>query len=120
MEENKKESWKSVEEYLASEIINGASRESRAKNIGIICVSLLSAAIIGGLLIVNHLNTKSFLNYLSEYDFVSQDGEGFNYYNSDIGGNVNYGPESKETEKPEESTWNSSEEKEETEIRRIK
>ena len=27
------------------------------------------------------------------YDYVSQDGEGYNYYNSDVGGNVNNGPE---------------------------
>lgn len=100
MEENKKESWKSVEEYLASEIVGGISRESKAKNIGIVCVTVLASISIVGLLFVNHSNTKSFLNYLSEYDFVSQDGEGFNYYNSDIGGNVNYGPENQETEKP--------------------
>ncbi len=113
MDENKKESWKTVEECLASEIVGGTRRESKAKNIGIVCVTAIAAISIVGLLIVNHNNTKSFLNYLSEYDFVSQDGEGFNYYNSDIGGNVNNGPENQETEKQEESSWSSSEKKEE-------
>lgn len=34
---------------------------------------------------------QSWIDYLSEYDFVTQDGEGINYYNADIGGNVNNG-----------------------------
>lgn len=103
MDENKKESWKTVEECLASEIIGGVRKESRAKSIGIVCVTAVSAIAIIGLLAINHANTKSFLNYLSEYDFVSQDGEGYNYYNSDIGGNVSNGPENQKTEKSEQS-----------------
>lgn len=58
----------------------------------------LEALIIAGLLIVNTLharanerNNQRWLEYLSEYDFISQDGEGINYFNSDIGGDVTNG-----------------------------
>ena len=45
--------------------------------------------------IVVQENNQHWIDYLSQYDFVSQDGEGYNYYNSDVGGNVNNGTESK-------------------------
>lgn len=58
----------------------------------------LQALIIAGLLIANVLltqanerNNQRWLEYLSEYDFVSQDGEGVNYFNSEIGGDVTNG-----------------------------
>lgn len=107
--DNKKEnaSWKLVEECLASEIIGGTKREAKAMHIGIVCVTVLASVAIIGLLVVNQSNTKSFLGYLSEYDFVSQDGEGYNYYNSDIGGNVSNGPENQETEEQKQSKGSS-------------
>lgn len=62
------------------------------------CALALQALIIAGLLIVNTLqahtnerNNQRWLEYLSEYDFISQDGEGINYFNSDIGGDVTNG-----------------------------
>lgn len=99
--ESKKENagWKSIEECLASEIIGGAKKEAKTMFIGIVCVTALAAVSVIGLLVVNHINTASFLNYLSEYDFVSQDGAG---YNSGIGGNVNNGPEDQKTEEQEQ------------------
>lgn len=58
----------------------------------------LEALVIAGLLIVNTLhaqanerNNQRWLEYLSEYDFISQDGEGVNYFNSEISGNVTNG-----------------------------
>lgn len=39
---------------------------------------------------------RGWIEYLSQYDFVTQDGEGINYYNADIGGNVNNGATGKE------------------------
>lgn len=102
MQENEKKkedaSWDSVEKCLASEIINSAKKESKAKDIGIVCTTIIASIAIIGLLLVNQNQTNSFLNYLSEYDFVSQDGEGFNYFNTDIGGDVSNGTESPETE----------------------
>lgn len=62
------------------------------------CAMALEALIIAGLLIVNALqaqanerNNQRWLEYLSEYDFISQDGEGTNYFNSNIGGNITNG-----------------------------
>lgn len=58
----------------------------------------LQALIIAGLLIAivllaqaNERNNQRWLDYLSQYDFVSQDGEGTNYFNSEIGGDVTNG-----------------------------
>lgn len=36
----------------------------------------------------NEKNNQRFLEYLSQYDFVSQDSEGANYYNSGVSGDV--------------------------------
>ena len=36
---------------------------------------------------------KLLIEYLSQYDFVPQDGEGYNYYNSDVSGDVVDGTE---------------------------
>lgn len=41
----------------------------------------------------NERNNQRWIEYLSQYDFVSQDGEGYNYYNSDVGGDVVNGKE---------------------------
>ena len=38
---------------------------------------------------------------LNSYEYVSQDGEGYNYYNSDVGGDVRNGTENPETEEQE-------------------
>lgn len=105
MQENEKNkenaSWKGVEECLASEIIRSAKREARGLWAGIICVTTIAIVTISWLAFDNYSQTKGFLNYLSEYDFVSQDGEGYNYYNSDIGGNVSNGPENQKAEEQE-------------------
>lgn len=41
----------------------------------------------------NERNNQRWIEYLSQYDFVSQDGEGYNYYNSDVSGDVVNGTE---------------------------
>lgn len=41
----------------------------------------------------NEQNNQRWIEYLSQYDFVSQDGEGYNYYNSDVSGDVVNGTE---------------------------
>lgn len=43
--------------------------------------------------LANERNNQRWIEYLSQYDFVSQDGEGYNYYNSGIGGDVHNGTE---------------------------
>lgn len=95
------------EETLASEIIRtlGEKEEKNGKTVTKLLV--FTGAIITMLLFVdyslaqtNERNNQKFLEYLSQYDFVSQDGEGFNYYNSDVGGDVNNGTTGTEEEEP--------------------
>lgn len=106
VEEGKKNSWDNAEQFLASEIISSRERtvNSLMKTIGFI--TLLSIFVITGLLFVNYhqsktieKNNQGWIDYLSEYDFVSQDGEGLNYFNRDVEGSVYNGAESKDEEK---------------------
>ena len=41
----------------------------------------------------NERNNQRWIDYLSQYDFVTQDGDGYNYFNSNVEGNVNNGTE---------------------------
>ncbi len=43
--------------------------------------------------LANEQNNQRWIEYLSQYDFVSQDGDGYNYFNSDVGGDVVNGTE---------------------------
>lgn len=99
MQENKeKESWDEVEKCLASEIIEGREREARAKNLAIMCLTAAVIVISISLSFINYKNDIGWREVFSSYDYVSQDGEGYNYYNSDIEGDVSNGTENKETE----------------------
>lgn len=92
--------WTGFENWLASEIISSQSKISRAKDIGIVCVTVVACVAIGGLLAVNHVkdqviyendsqwretverSNQRWIDYLSEYDFISQDGTGINSINT--------------------------------------
>lgn len=51
------------------------------------------------LLIVLLVGTNmAWLYVFQSYDYVSQDGEGYNYYNKEVGGDVHNGTEDKEQE----------------------
>ena len=93
MQENEKKPWDSVENLLASEIIAGRERLSHAKDIVIVglFISVISIAI--GMAAINYMNDRDWRKLFASYDYVSQDGEGYNYYNADIEGDVNNGPE---------------------------
>lgn len=94
------------EKTIASETISELKRESKRRNWDMAVMGVISATTIIGLLLVNYghsqaneRNNQRWIEYLSQYDFVSQDGEGYNYYNSDVGGDVINGTEnSEETE----------------------
>ena len=105
MQENKeKDGWQSVEGCLASEIIKGRERVSKAKDFAIWCLTVAIIAITIGLSIINYKNDVDWRELFSSYDYVSQDWNGYNYYNSDIGGDVNNGSENqaaKESQKGE-------------------
>lgn len=85
----------------ATEMILEEQKHSKAKNVGMVCLTVVSTAAVIGLLIVNHLNVREFTGFLSEYDFVTQDGRGYNYYNADVGGNVVNGATDYEKEEPQ-------------------
>lgn len=106
--------WSGFENWLASEIIADKEKACKTKDIGLICGTVVAVASILILGLNYHTqsqtmvqneknwqnivqeNNQHWIDYLSQYDFVSQDGEGYNYYNSDVGGDVNNGAESEE------------------------
>ena len=108
----KEMSWKSFGESLASDILKSRENAIKAMRTGLICVTVLATVAVGGLIAANTIQNKRFVEYLSQYDFVSQDGEGYNYYNSNVGGDVVNGPENQETEGQEESEGNGDKEEE--------
>lgn len=94
MEEKRTETgWAGLEKALASEIISGKERVSKAKNFAIACLSLAIVAVSIGMALINFNNDREWRELFASYDYVSQDGEGYNYYNADIEGDVNNGAE---------------------------
>lgn len=89
MEENKKtETWtevyQSISDHqfektskLVSEMLADADRKDRRKNI-----------IIAILVIAFALSNAYWIYQWNTYDYVSQDGEGYNYYNADVEGDI--------------------------------
>lgn len=97
------------DETLASEIIKNLGDRDRKNSKAVYATCLLGTVATIGLLVINyHLatinekNNQKWIDYISQYDFVSQDGEGTNYYNSDVGGDVTNGAENPPEEKPQE------------------
>lgn len=67
---------------LVSELMNDSSK--REKRLIAIIVALVIAFV----------GTNAYWIYQwNSYDYVSQDGQGYNYYNSDVEGDINNGPE---------------------------
>lgn len=63
--------------------------------LGALVKQLKTMWIVIVLLIVLLVGTNmAWLYVFQSYDYVSQDGEGYNYYNQDVGGDVNNGSES--------------------------
>ena len=85
---------------MASETIGELKRDTTRRSWDMVVLGAVCGVAIIGLLFVNHShalanerNNQRWIEYLSQYDFVSQDGEGYNYYNSDVGGDVVNGAE---------------------------
>ncbi|MDE6434767.1 MAG: hypothetical protein K2L07_11145 [Lachnospiraceae bacterium] len=83
---------KLTEKGLAMEMLGEIQRQSKRWMIAFFVVLSLWAATIGG-----------FVWFLNQYDFESyvQDGDGQNYLNCDVGGNVYNGAEVPKAEKEE-------------------
>lgn len=84
---------------LALDIAGRLKAAEKAKNLAIVVLGIAVVAISISLSIINYKNDRDWRELFASYDYVSQDGEGYNYYNSDIEGDVNNGAENTETEK---------------------
>lgn len=76
MDEIKKTGWESAEK-LVTELIQDIQRQSRRWFVAFLVT--LSALIVTNLYWIYQWNS---------YDYVSQGGEGYNYYNADVEGDI--------------------------------
>lgn len=104
MSENK-EAKKLTTEHLAMEVLKQEQEKSKAKNLGVvgltvgfIGLAIATAVITIHLTNVNYKNDCDWRKLFSDYDFISQDGEGINSINDGTQGDLNNGAESKEKE----------------------
>lgn len=75
-------------EHLALEILKQEQEKSKAKNVGIIGLTVAVVIIAIGMALINYQNDKEWRELFDSYDFISQDGEGFNNVNSGTQGNL--------------------------------
>lgn len=87
-EENNKESHPITTEHLALEILKQEQEKSKAKNVGIISLTVAVVVIAIGMALINYQNDKEWRELFNSYDYISQDGEGFNNVNSGTQGNL--------------------------------
>lgn len=79
--EERQTTWKDAEKFV-SELISDAQRQSKRWFIAFIATLV---ALVG---------TNIYWIYQwNSYDYVSQDGDGYNYYNSDVEGDIDNGAE---------------------------
>lgn len=98
MNENKNEVEKLTTEHLAMEVLKQEQEKSKAKNVGVISLTVAVIVIALGMAIINYRNDCDWRELFSDYDFISQDGEGINSINDGMQGDLNNGTESKEEE----------------------
>lgn len=75
-------------EHLALEILKQEQEKSKAKNVGIISLTVAVVIIAIGMAVINYQNDREWRELFDSYDFISQDGEGFNNVNSGTQGNL--------------------------------
>lgn len=95
MEENKNpESWEKIIKHVAD--LERQSNERSGKLVSELMAesSMREKRLIAIItaLVIAFVGTNAYWIYQwHSYDYVSQDGEGYNYYNSDINGDINNG-----------------------------
>lgn len=109
MNENKNEVKELTTEHLAMEVLKQEQEKSKAKNLGVIGLTvgfiglaIATAVITIHLSNINYKNDCDWRKLFSDYDFISQDGEGINSINDGTQGDLNNGTESKEEEGQEQ------------------
>lgn len=101
MNENK-ETKELTTEHLAMEVLKQEQRKSKALIFGLTAgliisgISTVATTVCGkmereNLVQTNYQNDCEWRKLFSEYDYISQDGNGENYYNSNASGEVNNG-----------------------------
>lgn len=102
MSENKNEEKELTTEHLAMEVLKQEQRKSKALIFGLTAgliisgISTVATTVCGkmereNLVQTNYQNDCDWRKLFSEYDYISQDGNGENYYNSNVSGEVNNG-----------------------------
>lgn len=89
MEQNNKAPEKPNTEHLALEILKNEQDKSKAKDMGIMGLTIAIIVVTLGLSIINYRNDQEWRKLFSDYDFISQDGTGFNNVNSGEQGDLN-------------------------------
>lgn len=104
----KKEIKELTTEHLAMEVLKQEQEKSKAKNLGVvgltvgfIGLAIATAVITIHLANVNYQNDCDWRKLFSDYDFISQDGEGINNVNGGEQGDLNNGAESEAEEEQE-------------------
>lgn len=75
-------SWNGIEKFFATSVIQQAEKSAKR---WFIAWLITLAALVG--------TNAAWLYVFNSYEYVTQDGEGYNYYNSEIDGDVENGTE---------------------------
>lgn len=93
MSENKNEVKEMTTEHLAMEVLKQEREKSKAKNIGVVSLTIAVIIIAIGMAVINYRNDCDWRKLFSEYDYISQDGGGINSINSGEQGDLLNGAE---------------------------
>ena len=93
-QENKSVTQKKEQEGVSMGVLAEIKRQGRIGLISTIAVALIVGALCAYQMSINYRNDQEWRELFGSYDYVTQDGNGQNYYNSEIGGNVTNGAES--------------------------
>lgn len=76
---------------LAMEILKHEQEKSKAKNIGVVSLAVALIVVSIGMALINYKNDCDWRELFSDYDFISQDGSGYNNINGGEQGDINNG-----------------------------
>lgn len=106
METNNKETRELTTEHLAMEVLKQEQEKNKAgvigRNIAIVSLAVVAIVVAVGMAIINYQNDCDWRTLFSDYDFISQDGEGINNVNGGEQGDLNNGATSEAEEEPGE------------------
>lgn len=98
--ENITETGEFTTEHTAMEVLKREQERSKAKDVGIIVLGMVTTASIAAIVAItiylsnmNYKNDKEWRNLFNSYDFITQDGEGVNNVNSGWQGDLNNNPD---------------------------